>query len=280
MKMIQHSIVIPFRDKFDLMAKAVDSIPERDDVQIILVYNGKDSFPSELIPQRKRTKLTLLTSDSSKGAGHARNVGLEKVEGKYVHFLDADDYFTKEAFQSFDKYINSEYDIIYFKPTSVFLSSGKMSTRHQFYSDLVDEFLNTQKEDRLRYRWQGPVCKMIRTSLIRNNNITFEEVKVSNDARFSLTVGNLAKKVFADDTIVYVITEGEAGQSLVKTRSAENMFIRYQVQVRSNKFLKSVGHYDQHVRLLGAIKIALLEFGPKEFVKYIIYAIKNRAWIF
>lgn len=278
--MITHSIVIPFRDKFDLMQVAVDSIPEREDIQAILVYNGKEAFPQDLIPKRQKTTITFLTSDPTKGAGHARNVGLKAVEGKYVHFLDADDYFTKEAFDAFDRYVDSEYDIVYFKPTSVFLSSGEIATRHHFYSNLVDEFLATQRDDELRYRWQGPVCKMIRTELIKNENITFEEVIVSNDARFSLTVGNHANKVFADDTIVYVITEGQAGQSLVKTRSAENMFIRYQVQIRSNKFLKSIGHYDQHVRLLGAIKVALFEFGPKEFLKYINYAIKNRVWIF
>lgn len=278
--MITHSIVIPFRDKFDLMQVAVDSIPEREDIQAILVYNGKEPFPQKLIPQRQKITITFLTSDPTKGAGHARNVGLEAVEGRYAHFLDADDYFTKDAFDAFDKYVDSEYDIIYFKPTSVFLTTGKMSNRHVHYTEIVDEYLATGNEDRLRYRWDGPVCKMVSMNLIREHKITFEEVRVSNDARFSLTIGHFAKKIIADNTTVYVITEGEAGQSLVKTISSDNMFIRYQVQIRNNKFLKEVGHFEQHVRLLGAIRIALCEFGPKEFLKYIVYAIKNKAWIF
>lgn len=278
--MIIHSVIIPFRDKFELMQVAVDSIPEREDIQAILVYNGKDTFPQELIPKRQKTTITFLTSDPTKGAGHARNVGLGAIEGKYVHFLDADDYFTKDAFDAFDRYVDSEYDIIYFKPTSVFLTTGKMSNRHGHYADIVDEYLATGKEDQLRYRWDGPVCKMINMELIREWGITFEEVRVSNDARFSITVGHYAKKIFADKTTVYVITEGEAGQSLVKSRNAENMFIRYQVQVRNNSFLKSVGHFEQHYRLLGALKIALLEFGPKEFLKYLVYAVRNKAWIF
>lgn len=278
--MVNHSIIIPFRDKFELMNIAYESVPDRDDIQVILIYNGKEPFPPEMIPSKSKAETVFLQSDPTKGAGHARNVGLKSAKGKYVHFLDADDFFTPEAFLAFDKYLGSGCDVIYFKPTSIFLNNGKPSTRHQYYSNLVDEYNETSKEDRIRYRWEGPVCKMISLSFISEHNITFEEVRVSNDARFSLHVGHYAGKIAADPTTVYVITEAEAGQSLVKTRSAENMFIRYQVQIRNNHFLSEVGHFDQHVRLLGAIRVALIEFGVREFCKYIVYAAKNKAWIF
>ena len=99
-------------------------------------------------------------------------------------------------------------------------------------------------------------------------------------SRFSIMLGYYAKDIYADNSVVYVVTEGEKNQSLVKTRTPENMFIRFQVQIRNNKFLKEIGHFENHVRLLGAMRIALCEFGIKEFMKYIKYAIKEKAWIF
>lgn len=278
--MIVHSVIIPFRDKFTLMEKAIASVPDRSDVQLILIYNGAEAFPSENIPSKQHSTVTFLTSDSAKGAGHARNVGLSSIQGEYVHFLDADDYFTPDAFEAFDSYVGKGYDIVFFKSTGIFLKSGAPSDRHQYYCDLVDEFCSEGKTDALRYRWMVPWGKMIKVSLIRDHDINFEEVRVSNDARFSMMIGHFAAEVCADPAVVYVITEGEAGESLVKSRSAENMFIRYQVQIRCNAFLKSAGHFDQRTRLLGALRVALKEFGLREFFKYLFYAVKTRSWIF
>ena len=103
--MYNYSIIIPFRDKFDLLHIAVNSIPDREDMQIILIYNGNNTFPMKEKPKCSNATITYLESSAIKGAGHARNVGLKEVKGRYILFLDADDYFTPGAFDYFDKYI-------------------------------------------------------------------------------------------------------------------------------------------------------------------------------
>lgn len=275
MEKFNYSVIIPYRDKYDMLVKAIASIPDREDVQIIIVDNSVTSLPAEKVPVKENAKVVFTTSSPTKGAGCARNVGLKYVEGRFIVFLDADDYFTPTAFNSFDKYLDSDYDIIYFDADSIRLTDGLQSDRHLGIHQYVESFLKDGNENQLRYRFVNPVCKMIRASLVFDRNIQFEEVRVSNDAMFSVMTGHFAKMVTASPDVVYMITEGEKGSSLTKTRTAENMFIRYQVAVRRYRFITENGPKEMRPELSGFLKYALFHFGPIAFFRYVSYARKN-----
>lgn len=279
--MYNYSIILPYYDKYNLFVKAFDSIPDRTDIQIIIIDNSKKTLDKEDIPSKTKALVTYSTSDNTKGAGHARNVGLSLVNGKYILFCDADDYFTETAFESFDQYLNSEYDIVFFKSNSVYLKTGLKSNRHEIYNKNIDEYLQQGKEDLMRYRYEAPWGKMYRSCYIINNeNIRFEETRVNNDSWFSFMAGHYASKITASTNVVYVITEGEKGSSLTKTKNFDNLLIRYTCAIRINKFLKQVNHYQAHIRLLGFIRIAFREYGIKKGLKLILIAINKSVSIF
>jgi len=272
-----YSVVIPFRDSLDQLIIALRSIPDRKDIQVIVVDNSKVLFNKDQYPKYENSQLTITSSKYGAGAGCARNEGLKYVEGKWLLFLDADDYFVNNAFISFDKYTNYDCDIVYFKADSINLSTGKQSERHKTINKRIDCFMSTKDEDYLRYQFGNPVCKMIRSSLIKDNNIEFEEVKCSNDVMFSVKSGHLAAKVTADETPVYMITEAPSGVSLMTDKSPENSFIRFQVALRKYSYLKSIGKGYIKPKFSSHILNALLRFGPAEAIKYISYYFKNRA---
>lgn len=276
----QYSVIIPYRNTLGLLHKAVDSIPDREDIQIIIVDNSMTTLTEEQIPQKQLAKVVYATSDPTKGAGRARNEGLKQAKGKWLLFLDADDYFTNEAFAAFDKYLSSNYEIIYFDADSIKLSDGSRSTRHETIHSYITSYLSNNKDDCLRYRFVNPVCKMVRANLVREHNIQFDETPVANDAMFSTMVGHYAKRVTADDEVVYMITEGEGGTSLTKAKSAKNQFIRFQVAIKRYKFVESVGRKDQCPRLRSFVGRAFMEFGIKEGIKWIRYAHKEGVKLF
>ena len=275
-----YSVVVPYRDKYELFLKAVESIPDREDIQIIVVDNAPQSLEKEQLIVKEKANVVYTTSSPTKGAGAARNEGLKHMDGKFMLFLDADDYYTPEAFPAFDKYLDSDYDIIFFKPTSIRLSDGQVSDRHLDLAGRVDIFCKARDDRAIRYRWGAPWSKLIRSEFVKAGGYQFEEIKVNNDAWFSLMTGHYAKKVFADPTEVYVVTEGGVGQSLMKTVTKENAYIRFDAAIRENKFLKSVGRYDMHIRLLGFLRIALVNFGPKEMFRYLRIARENNMSVF
>lgn len=275
-----YSVIVPYRDKYDLFVKAVNSIPDREDIQIIVVDNSLQPLNQETVPVKQQAKVISTISSLTKGAGCARNEGLKLVKGRFLLFLDADDYYTPEAFPAFDNYLESDFDIVYFKPTSIRLSDGMSSDRHNHFVADLESYFATGDERRLRYRWEVPWGKLFRTEFVLTGGFHFEEIKVSNDTWFSLMTGHNARKIAADKTEVYVVTEGSEGQSLIKTQNRENAFIRYGVAIRVNKFLKAIGRYDMRIRLLGAIRIAFTYFGICETFRYLKYAFYNRVGIF
>ena len=275
-----YSVVIPYRDTLALLHKAVASIPDRDDIQIIIVDNSIRPLTDSQIPPKQSAEVVYITSDPSKGAGRARNEGLKQVRGQWILFLDADDYYLPESFAVFDKYLVSDYDIIYFDADSIQLRNGMQGDRHELIHQNIQEFFSTGDGDRLRYRFVNPISKMLKAVFVLSSGVQYDEIPVSNDVWFSIMTGHAAKKITADEHKVYMITEGESGGSLTRKRTKENWFIRYQVMVRVNKFLKSVGKYQYRIRLLGALNVALKEFGLKEFLHFLKYAWQNKVGLF
>ena len=55
--MMNYSIIVPYYDKYDLFKKAVDSIPDRDDIQVVIVDNAPHSLDKKLIPRKENAKV-------------------------------------------------------------------------------------------------------------------------------------------------------------------------------------------------------------------------------
>lgn len=238
--MILFSIIIPHytTEGTDFLKKAVQSIPERNDIEVLIVDNSPVSINVDLFQGRLNTNIYY--SDNNLGAGGARNVGLEHACGKWLLFLDADDFFTDDAFHYFDQYKGSDFDIIFFKPTSLYPETGEIADRHIRDCKYVDEFLNTGNEYPLRISHCCPICKMIRKSFVNSNNIKFEEISAGNDVMFALNLGLKANKITAENAVTYVITVSNG--SITNTLSLKNINARFGVTVRKNAILKEYGY--------------------------------------
>ncbi len=271
-----YSVIIPFRDFDNALKKACNSIPNRDDIQIIIVDNSTNLLDNCTIMQLGNSNIEYYKSSPTKGAGCARNEGMKHADGEYLLFLDADDYFTESAFNIFDKHLNTSKDIIYFNATSINLSSGKMSDRHKG----IEDFILSNNEDALRYKFVNPVCKLIKRELITVNNIKFQEVPAGNDTMFSVISGHYAKSIGCCNDIVYVITEGSVGSSLTRTKNYLNQESRFFVMIDWYKFLKKIHRLDLSPRVISFIYNGYRNFGLGVGTKWMLYALKNKVNIF
>lgn len=275
------SIIIPHKDIPDLLSKCLKTIPNREDIEIIVVDDNSSKETKEKLVQLYMDNVRVIYTSENKGAGYARNVGIREASGKWLLFADADDYFSCDAFNFFEEYMTSSYDIIHFNQEGRYINSGEYANRCEMFSSIIKDYLgeaSLQNTDRIKYCMHTPYVKMIRHSLVEEFNVRFDECIGSNDVTFSTLIGYHANKIKVDGRIAYYVSVRKG--SLTKVRNKDNAFSRYCVWIKYNKFVISIKKPELQVLLLSRIFQALLYFGFIEFMKYIAFAKKEHVSVY
>lgn len=207
-----YSIIIPHYNLPHLLKRCVDSIPERNDVEIIIVDDCSDITHKGILYQitDRRQNLKLIELDSNNGGGYARNEGLKYANGKWIIFADSDDFFNYCIDQILDDYRDASADIIFFKANSLDCDTFENASRTALAPNkYIDAWLSDENnaDEKLRYLHGVPWGKLIRRELIESNHLQFDNTRIHNDTTFSYLSGHYAKGITADPRCLYCITD-------------------------------------------------------------------------
>ena len=100
--MVAISIVIPVYNIEKYLKECLDSLVNQTfkDFEVICVNDGsKDKSLDILNEYAKKDSRFIVVTQENGGSGSARNNGLSRARGKYVQFLDGDDYFEPELLE-------------------------------------------------------------------------------------------------------------------------------------------------------------------------------------
>lgn len=267
-----YSIIIPHYDIPDLLMRCLESIPVREDIQVIVVddHSPGGEVLQERYPALNRPYLSFMRLPENEGAGNARNVGMEKAEGKWLIFADADDFFLPGAFDVFDSHLESEADMIYFRYTRAMSDDIQaQSSRDMWLEALFSQYLDEGNETGLRGFDSFCLARMIRRSLVAEKGIRFEPVKYSEDDLFAVTLGCEAGPIEVVDIPVYCLTErpGSICARDVYFKRPGEVEVRLQVAFRKN--LLTVTHFNTvHWFVVDLLRL-LLEQDRKKFFQYL-----------
>lgn len=236
-----YSFIIPHKNCPDLLQRCVDSIPERDDVQVIVVDDNSDEGKKPSLKERKNLQVILLDATNSKGAGRARNVGLEHAKGKWLLFPDSDDYFVNGFLSVLDKYIAEKLEVIYYNYSFKNGETGEELPKLG-YRRCFDEYDGSNETlDRVKYRIRAPWTKMVSHAFIDKHNIGFEEVPNGNDILFTLSVGFYAKNVAVVKAPLYVYLRNK-NSILTSKETVSAALCRLTHLIKLNHFQTFIGH--------------------------------------
>lgn len=231
------SVIIPHRNSISTLERAILSIPNNPDIQIIIVDNSFIPLKVEDISIDR--SFEILYSNYNLGAGGARNLGVRSALGKWLLFLDSDDHFDSSAFNVFYSYLHSDNEVI-FCSQAAFSSINSNSDRGNEYLRLNLDFIDKKiSENQLRYQYDAVCGKMISNELVKKYRILFDEIPSGNDVFFSLYVSFYATKIHCDSAIVYWVNE--IPNSITKNRSSIFLESRFKVVLKKNKFLRENG---------------------------------------
>ena len=115
--MINISVVIPIFNTAPYLKECLDSVLNQTftDFEVICVNDGSNDSSLEILKkyQQKDNRIKIINQEN-KGAGAARNVGIDHSRGEYILFLDSDDYLDKDT-------LNDCYEIAHSKSLDILL---------------------------------------------------------------------------------------------------------------------------------------------------------------
>ncbi len=246
-KTYNYSVIIPHKNIPELLERCLASIPQRDDVQVIVVDDASNPKIVDFarFPGMNRPNTEVIFQKNPiggiGGAGLARNVGMEVATGRWLVFADADDFFHPSVNEMFDRYADSDADIVFFRHDSADSDTGEPVEINTSRNRFLEEFEYTADETRIRYMIWVPWGKFIRRPLVTGNSIRFDEVRFSNNLMFSVKTGHHAAKIVSDRTVVYCNTRRE-GSLIHEGRSDwEAMSQRFDVDYRAAHYIIDAG---------------------------------------
>jgi glycosyltransferase involved in cell wall biosynthesis len=268
----KYSIIIPHYNMPDLLKRLIVSIPEKEDIQVIVVDDCSPDAGSYLSKYDflHRTNVEFYIAGKNGGGGAARNIGLKHAKGKWILFADSDDFFVKGFESIIEEYYNSDCDVIYFNIDSVESDDvSKKSDRSNSKESLFVRYKATKDDSIFRLDYPEPWGKMIRRQFIEDNKILFDETRVANDYYFSIQVGCLARKVSAVNKKIYILTNRVGSVSHAYADTIDKLMTRIDVYKRVDLFLKK-HNINMKPSPLRGLMVLLMKKSPKSFLKTLV----------
>ena len=118
------SVIIPVYNTEKYIERCLDSISNQKikDLEIILINDGSLDNSKNVIKNwmenNKNINVKYFEKENG-GLSDARNFGVKKAIGKYISFIDSDDYIDVDLFKNLEEYMDQDIDLIKFKMKTV-----------------------------------------------------------------------------------------------------------------------------------------------------------------
>ena len=112
---IDVTVIVPVYNAGGLLERCLDSIFKQKtnrSIEVILVDDGSTDNSVEIIRQRPEQDHIRLFQQANSGPSKARNIGIKEARGKYLAFLDADDYWMPMFIEQTALFLDANNDTI------------------------------------------------------------------------------------------------------------------------------------------------------------------------
>lgn len=198
-KSIKVSVIVPVYNSIDYLDRCLNSLANQTlkEIEIIVVDDGSSDDYSKIL--KKYEKKIIYKKNEHKGIGFTRNTGIKLAKGEYIGFVDSDDFVEINMYEEYYNYaINNKLDLVvgnYFR----IQNKTKYIQRVPFFK--IGNV--SSNKDILKKIDFGPCNKIFKTSIIKSNNILFdEELKyedlpfVSKTLFYSKRIGHINKPYY------------------------------------------------------------------------------------
>lgn len=194
------SIIVPVFNGASYIGKGVQSIINQTytKIEIIIVDDGStdDSkiIISDLIKDNKDSEMEFIYCyQDNAGISSARNKGLDIASGKYVIFMDQDDWLEEDYVKTLVERIEeTEEDLV--------ISGFKLVDLN---GDIIEKWRLDEKYEWSKFRITAPWGRIFRKQVIDENQLRFMNTKISEDLYFNIMFFSYTPKIKVTSYIGY-----------------------------------------------------------------------------
>lgn len=213
-RQIKISVIIPVYNIKDYVAKCLESLKNQtlDSYEVILIDDGSTDGSEKIVDEYVSDSRFIIRHVANSGVSAARNTRMELAKGRYVAFVDGDDYVESDYLETL--YLAAEQDAcdivvcgrivessmgdlttFALKDTGVFQNNQKLALLQGMLGYSIDDmkqWLKLRNFNRGTTVW----ARLYKSALLKENRIRFNEnVKVAEDMIFNTEAYLRAKKI-------------------------------------------------------------------------------------
>ena len=216
MRQPQVSIIVPAYNVENYIERCLNSLVNQTfkDIEIITINDGSTDKSLELLNKYAKEDIRVSVIDlGDEGVSYCRNLGVEKANGKYIMFVDSDDWIDSNMIEAmYKKAEENKLDLVMcsyireFKdhskekrfnlPEEIIYKEDKVKNEllRKLVGPVKEELSNPEMLDALGTVWG----KLYRTDILKENKIKFvdlKEIGSAEDTLFNIFTFNYLSKV-------------------------------------------------------------------------------------
>jgi glycosyltransferase family protein len=154
------SVIIPVYNKEKYVTKTIESVLNQTykNLEIIIINDASTDNSKAICESFKDERIVMINNPKNLGAGATRNLGLSKVTGDFISFVDADDYICEDYYETLYKMIEDnnadiaecdfrrvkDYNFDFAKPENEEIRiTNNVEKLKELYSEDEDEYVKT-----------------------------------------------------------------------------------------------------------------------------------------
>lgn len=214
MRTKKFSIIVPVYNCQDYIERCIESVMNQNtkDIELILVNDGSTDNSKLIIEEYKKDNdLIKLINKKNAGVSAARNDGLKEATGKYILFLDADDFVDENYIKEINEILkqHKETELVNFGFYSDVedmefnnLSRDKITYKEKYYKDkkaLKKDFIELWDNTMMYNIWN----KVYLRKIIEENDIKFPNYNWGEDIEFNRLYLNVINNMYNSNKCFY-----------------------------------------------------------------------------
>lgn len=216
------SVIVPVYNMEKYLKKCLDSLVNQtlDGIEIIIVNDGSTDNSQKIIEEySKKHKNIKSFFQKNHGQAAARNFGLEKASGKYISYVDSDDYVEINMFERlYDEIEANKFDIVI---CNIIKEENDKSYIFKNYWNIKNE-----ADKNFMTSHMGPVARLYNKKFLIKNNFKFMEGVIYEDLASIPLLGMYTKKIkYIDEAYYhYLIRNGSSMKQKKYSEKLESIF--------------------------------------------------------